>query len=295
MADAASIDDNNNDSKQRKEEKEEEWHLPSSPILATRYAHRSSELIYSIERNFYWIIALICILFTLSLLDILEIKIHHIFPFSLDTPIIIFLGILMAALGYTFRSIQKSRRMLESWADLFERNSIRAGMDISMAKKTKEEALLAIAETVEEIGEPLRDYISSKKDNFNEFLNISIDNSKSIIFDVLIDSKHVRRIDNNQKISNDLIGALEEFGAIIIKIIDGAVTNDTIESFSKQVKYYSTSTKNKVHLAIIIGDDASEEAYKLAIKSERKGTLDYIVVVEKPFSSSSSSSSLFVT
>src|ERR1700739_139922 len=195
MADAASVDDKNNDSKQWKEEKEEEeWHLPSSPILATRYAHRSSKLIYSIERNFYWIIALICILFTLSLLDILEIKIHHIFPFSLDTPITVLLGILMAALGYTFRSILKSRRMLESWADLFERNSIRAGVDISMAKKSKEEALRAIAETVEEIGELLRDYISSKKDNSNEFLNISIDNSKLIIFDVLIDSKHVRRI-----------------------------------------------------------------------------------------------------
>lgn len=290
MVDAPSIDDNNNDSKQQKEE--EEWHLPSSPILATRYAHRSSKLIYSIERNFYWIIALIGILFTLSLLDILEIKIHHIFPFSLDTPITIFLVILMAALGYTFHSIQKSRRMLESWADLFERNSIRASMDISMAKKTKEEAVRAIAQTVEEIGEPLRDYISSTKDNFNEFLNISIDNSKLIIFDVLIDSKHVRRIDNNQKISNDLIEALEEHGAIIIKIIDGTVTNDTITSFSKQLYSYTSLTKNKVHLAVIIGDDASEESYKLAIKSERKGTLDYIVVVEKPVSSSAS---LFAT
>lgn len=308
MPDSDSIDNKNKNNHQNESREEQEQQLINSPILATRYAHRSSKLIYSIEKNFYWIIGIIGILFILSLLDFL--KMHDILPFSLDTPITIFSAISMAALGYTFRIILKSKRILESWADMFERNSIRAGMNISMASKSKEEAVHAIAETIEEIGDPLRKYLSSK-DNFNEFLNVSVvrkagnsssdtDDNNRGMFDVLIDADHVTKItnntdddsnnnNNNNQISNSLIEALKEYGGIIIKIIDGNITNDIIASFSKQLRSYTSLTKNKVHLAIVIGDDASEEPYKLAIRSERRGRIDYFVLVEKP-----SSSSLFV-
>ena len=67
----------------------------------------------------------------------------------------------------------KSRRVLEHWADVFERNSIAAGINISMGSRTREEAVRAIAETVEEIGPQLREYISSKKDDYNEFFDIA--------------------------------------------------------------------------------------------------------------------------
>lgn len=308
MPDVTSIDDDtkkNNDQiqgtdeDQYLEDEQEGEQLLNSPILATRYAHRSSKLIYSIEKNFYWIIGLIGILFILSLLDFL--KIHDVFPFSLDTPITILSAVSMAALGYILRIIFKSKRMLESWADMFERNSIRASINISMAKKSKEEAVRAIAETVEEIGEPLRKYISSK-DNFNEFLNVPIgkngnnkndDDNSRMMFDVLIDAHRVAKIDNN-KIDNDnsnnqirynLIEALKEYDAIIVKIIDGRITKEVVKSFSKQLYSYILSTKNKVHLAILIGDDASEESYKLAIKSERTKGIGYFVLVEKPASS----------
>ncbi len=147
MPDATSIDDNTNknnhqiqgrEEEQYTEEQQEEEQLLNSPILASRYAHRSSKLIYSIEKNFYWIIGIIGILFVLSLLDFLQM--HYIFPFSLDTPITVFSAISMVVLGYTFRIILKSKRMLESWADMFERNSIRASMNISMASLSKEES-----------------------------------------------------------------------------------------------------------------------------------------------------------
>ena len=39
--------------------------------------------------------------------------------------------------------------MLNQWSDIFERNSINAGMSISMTKISKEEAIRAISETVE--------------------------------------------------------------------------------------------------------------------------------------------------
>jgi 3-isopropylmalate dehydratase small subunit len=63
----------------------------------------------------------------------------------------------------------KSKRVLESWADVFERNSISIGINISMCTRTKQEAVRAIAENIEEIGSQLREY-SSSKDNYNEFL-----------------------------------------------------------------------------------------------------------------------------
>jgi 3-isopropylmalate dehydratase small subunit len=51
---------------------------------------------------------------------------------------------------------------LQRWADIFERNSISAGINISMGSRSREETVRAIAETVEEIGPPLREYISSR-------------------------------------------------------------------------------------------------------------------------------------
>lgn len=284
MSDSASIDNDKSNYQIQNEKNEEAEQMTNSPILASRYAHRSSKLIYSIEKNFYWILGIVGLLFVLSLLDFL--KVHYIFPFSLDTPITILSAISVVALGYCFRIILRSKRMLESWAAVFERNSIRAAMTISMANLSKEDAVHAIAETIEEIGEPLRKYISFKG-NFNEFLNVSFSKNKNddrtvetMLFDVLIDAALVTKTDTVE-ISNSLIKVLNEYGAIIIKIADGTITKEIVTSFSKQVKYYSKSTKNKVHLAIIIGDDASEEAYKLAIKSETRG-ISYFVLVEKP-------------
>ena len=43
-----------------------------------------------------------------------------------------------------------------------------------MARRTREEAIRAIAETVEEIGPQLREYISSR-DNYNEFFDVAFD------------------------------------------------------------------------------------------------------------------------
>jgi hypothetical protein len=257
----------------------------TSPILATKYAHESSKLVYSIEKNFYLIICIISSLFVLSLLDFLEV--HGIFPVSIDFVITIFSAISIAILSYTIPNIIKSKQILRSWADMFERNSIRAGLNISMVNKDKEEAIHAITETIDEVGEPLRKYISSK-DNFNEFLNVSYPSSDKadadkILFDVLIDSERIVSIKNNdtEDISVRLRDTLNDYGAIVIKIVDGNVTNDIVKSFSKDVSLYKLASGNKIHLAIIIGEDVSEDSYALAIKLERNG-IRYFVLTEKP-------------
>jgi len=77
--------------------------------------------------------------------------------------------------------------MLRAWAVLVERNNIRAGSNISMSNKSKEITVRAIAETIDEVGDQLRKYISSK-DDFNEFLNVSYPSSNKSSDKIFIDN-----------------------------------------------------------------------------------------------------------
>ena len=78
--------------------------------------------------------------------------------------IVTFSVILLVIILYLLNTLLKSRKILNSWADTFERNSIKTGMAIAMTNKSKEEAIEAIAETVAQIGEPLRNYIFIKRE-----------------------------------------------------------------------------------------------------------------------------------
>ncbi|HKG42015.1 MAG TPA: hypothetical protein VKA98_07750 [Nitrososphaeraceae archaeon] len=153
-----------------------------------------------------------------------------------------------------------------------------------MTNKSKEQAIHAIAQTVEQIGEPLRKYISSKE-NYKNFLDANIKfNNNEIFFDILIDQDHVKDkvsgSDDNGSI--DLKQSLQEYGSIVIKVTDGTVDKDSVESFYKSLSNYVALTKNKIGLAVIIGDDASVDAYKFA-KQHENNKINYIILIEKPF------------
>src|SRR5215208_4118077 len=177
-----------------------------SPVLATKYAHIASNLVRTLAKNFVIIIGLISALIVIALLDVLHAAgyIEAIPDVVYDSTIAIFSAILLIFILYLLNNLLKSKRMLSSWADTFERNSIRTGMNIAMTSKSKEEAISAVAETVSQIGEPLRKYISSSKENYKNFLDISIRNSSNddIFFDVLIDQDHVKSKHSN--IRNDV-------------------------------------------------------------------------------------------
>ena len=68
-------------------------------------------------------------LFILSTLDMLKVQEH--FAFSFDPIITVFSAASIIALFYMLRLTIKSKRVLEHWADVFERNSIAAGINIS--------------------------------------------------------------------------------------------------------------------------------------------------------------------
>ena len=254
--------------------------LPESPTLATRYAHRAARLVHSIEKNSYLIISIIIALFVLSILDMLEV--HEILPFSLDPVITVFSAGSIIALSYMLRLTIKSKRVLENWADVFERNSIAAGINISMGSRTREEAVRAIAETVEEIGSQLREYISSR-DNYNEFFDIAFgkDTATATItqFDIVIDKDNLKPIENNSY--QDLKTALQKYGSVIVNFVSGTIDANTILYFYNLLSRYISITKNNVSLALIIGDDATSDAHNLALYPKHK-KIGYMIIIERP-------------
>jgi hypothetical protein len=154
--------------------------------------------------------------------------------------------------------------MLNNWAKVFEQSSIRSGISIAMTDKSKREAVKAIAEVVEEVAEPLRQYIESKG-NLHEFFDAVPDNGnknesrppqqkEKISFDVLIDEDRVQRTEmGNDSTANDLKEVLKKYGSIIVKIVDGTIDKKSVQSFSKSLSdYIAISKKKKVGLALMI-------------------------------------------
>ena len=157
-----------------------------SPIIPTTYAHHASQLIHGITKKMLFAIIVLGPLFFLSIIDafrLVGIK-NIIGDQTLDYTMVIFSACLLVVVVFLCNSLLRSKKILNQWADIFERNSIIAGMNISMSHLTKEDALRAIAETVEEIGEPLRRYFSEDLKKF-----IDVPRGKNNIFDVLLDKE----------------------------------------------------------------------------------------------------------
>jgi hypothetical protein len=258
-----------------------------SPVLATKYAHTASNLVRTLTKKFVFIIGVISALIVLAVLDVLHVVgyMKGIPDVVYDSMIVTFSVILLVIILYLLNTLLKSKNILNSWADTFERNSIKTGMTIAMTNKSKEEAIGAIAETVAQIGEPLRNYISLKA-NLKKFLDVSIkNNNNDVFFDILIDQDHVKNetSSNGDNNSSNLKQSLMEYGAVVIKIVEGTVDNKIVHSFYNSLSKYVSLTKNKVGLALIIGDNISEDAGSIARQLENN-KINYIVLIEKPIS-----------
>jgi hypothetical protein len=145
----------------------------SSTILTARFGYESTKLIHSVERNLYIIVGLVASTAILLIMNILGVLDYFSFG-NVDRIVdVILLVILIALLVPLTILLLKSRKVLDRWTDMFERNTIETTMKITMTHISKEQALLALAQAVEQLGEPLQEYIASKPD-FSEFLNVSV-------------------------------------------------------------------------------------------------------------------------
>jgi amino acid transporter len=274
-----------------------------SPVMPTRYAHKSSKLIRSIEKTFYPIIGLVAALFIFAVLDMTDVvSRYNLLPDRVYDMIIAFASaILLIVVVYLLYGLIKSRRKLHHWADVFERNSIRAGIAITMSTTSRRDVLRALYETIEGIGGPLKNYLFSSPEQYKNLIDVKVDEGP--VFDILIDKDHLTsQLLNNQvssiavssetttesvpdkkeeysKVTSDLIESTKEYGAIIVKIINGRVSKEIVRSFQESISKYTSLTKNKVGLALIIGKSIEAEADPLS-KARIKG-MDYLVLIEK--------------
>jgi len=270
--------------------------LSSSTILTSRFGYESTKLIHLAQKNLYIIIGLIGALVALSILNIFgALNYFSTSSEQVDKIVdIILLLVLIAVLVPLTLLLLRSRNVLDRWTDMFERNTIATGMAIAMNKRSKEEAIRALVQSVHEIGEPLEEYIASRKSDLREFCDVSIgEGNERITYNILIDSSHLLTDGNvNKSKISDLRNVLEDYGAVIMKIVDGYVERSHVESFVDSLTRYVSISKKRVGLGIIIGEEFSPEAKESANKfiSQRRKVVSNkpLLLIDKPSNTSMS-------
>ena len=235
---------------------EDDYYPASSTILTSRFGYASAKLIHSVEKNLYVVLAVILSIATLSILNTLGI-LNYLHPENVDYFVDLTLSIVLivVVIPLVFL-IVKSRRVLDNWNDMFEKNTITTSMNITMKERTELEALKALAFSVREISEPLQAYLESKKSDLSEFFNVNTD--AHLKFNILLDANHV--LNNGSTISNDLKRTLQDFGPVVVRIIDGAIDKKTVQSFVNSLSTYASLTKTNIGLGLIIGEEIQRDA-----------------------------------
>jgi hypothetical protein len=193
---------------------------------------------------------------------------------TIDAMIIAVSILLILFLIFTVRPVLRSQKILDKWSNLFENNAIRTGILLAINNRSKEEILNALSETIEEIDIPLHHYIS-KSNNHNEFYDISIDDTITT-FDILIDKSTIKPID-----SDSLRNAIQDYGSILVKIVNGIIDKDITQSFIDSLRKYKKQG-NKIGLAMIIGEIIDPESYNIVNKIKDKIIGEKMIVIEKP-------------
>jgi hypothetical protein len=260
------------------------------------------ELIHTVEKNLYVVIGLIAAIALLSIMNILGV-LDYFSSSRVDRIVdVTLLAVLIAVLIPLVVLLVKSRKVLERWTEMFDRNTIGTAMRIAMTRRDKVEAIRALSQSVGEISEPLEKYMMSSKSDLREFFDVSVGEGKSrTTYDILIDSSRVMNGgDDNMSKSNILRNVLEDYGAIIVKIVDGNIDRNGVESFIDSLtKYVSMSKKKQIGLSMIIGEEISPEAQELVnyFTSKRRGRLlvNLLLLIDKPsYPSTSGRQSTFI-
>lgn len=245
-----------------------------SPLLLTQYSSKAAQLIKSFTKN---ILFFILILFVITGMTILDLSMNLGFTNILSDETIdaIIIGTSIFLILFTIlivRPVRRSQHILEKWSNLFDQNAIRTGIILSINNKSKDEVLIALSETIEQIAIPLQDYLS--KSGNKEFYDINVNDTT---FDILIDKSTVKSLD-----SNSLKNTIQDYGSIIIKITEGIIDKDVTQSFIQSLQKYRKQQGNKIGLAMIIGESITQESYALISKTKDKIINENLILIEKP-------------
>jgi hypothetical protein len=245
-----------------------------SPLSLTQYSSEAARLIKSFTNNILFVLIILFVIATMTIFD-LSMDLGFINILSDETIDAIIIGTSVFLIVFTIlivRPVFRSQKILEKWSNLFDKNAIRTGIILSINNKSKEEVLIALAETIEQIAIPLHDYLS--KSDHREFYDVSIEGDT---FDIIIDKSTIKPLD-----ANSLITTIQDYGSILIKITEGLIDKDLTRSFIYSLQKYRKQQGNKVGLALIIGESITQESYDLINKTKDKIINENLILIEKP-------------
>ena len=232
-----------------------------STLLTARFGYTSARLIHSVEKNLYIVMIVILAIAAISILNILGI-LDYLYSEDVDYFVDLILSIvLIVVVAPLVFLIVKSRRVLDNWNSMFETNTLSTSLNIVMAYRSKTEVFKGLTYSVAQIAEPLQTYIESKKSDLSEFLDVNVDGN-NLKFDILLDANQV--VDDNSTISYNLKDILQNYGSVVVKIIDGAIDKNIVESFVNSLLKYVSLTKNDIGLGLIIGEEIATDAQPYA-------------------------------
>lgn len=248
----------------------------SSIILAARFGSESLNVIRSVEKNLLLVIFILIPLVAFAILDTLEvfkqINIHDI--------IIVILSIILTIVSVSlYWFSRKSRYILHRWAKMFEESTISSLMNIYLKDKTKEEIIRSLSESIEQIYS-LQEYIVKRPSNIAKFMDVKV--NEDLIFDILIDKERI--LNENNMDANDLYKEIKRYGSIIVNVVDHTIDKPTVELFFNSLLKYISLSKNKIGLAMIVGDTASPNGFDLVNKLNIKNSkiIRHFILIEKP-------------
>ena len=211
--------------------------LSADSVILTKYSSEASQLIKSFTKNIPLVVMILILIVSMTTLDlVMDLGFTRILSDeTIDTIIIAVSVFLILFTLFLVRPVLRSQKILDKWSNLFENNAIRTGIILTIRNNSKEEILYALPEVIDQIANPLEYYLS--KSDKKEFYNVNIDDITT--FDILIDKSTIKSID-----SDSLKNTIQEYGSILIKIVDNAIDKSITEDFLKSLqKYKKRGTK----------------------------------------------------
>ncbi len=242
-------------------------------VTLTQYSSEASQLIKSFTKNIPIVVTILVLIVSLTALDlVMDLGFIRILSDETIDAIIISASVFLILFTlFLIRRVLHSQKILHKWSNLFENNAIKTGIILTIKNKSKEEILYALPQVIDQISDPLEYYLS--KSDKKEFYNVNIDGITS--FDILIDNSTIKSID-----SDSLKDAIQEYGSILIKIAAKVIDKRTTEDFLKSLQKYKK--RDKIGLAIMIGDSISQESYILVNKIKDNKISGNLILIEKP-------------
>jgi len=245
-----------------------------SPLLLTQYSSKASQLIKSFTKNIRFLILILIVITGMTILDLtMDLGFINVLSDETIDSIIICTSLFLIVFTILIvRPVFKSQNILEKWSNLFDKNAIRTSIILSINNKNKDEILLALSETIEQIAIPLQNYLS--KSDKREFFDI---NFNGTTFDILIDKSTIKSLD-----ANSLRNTIQDYGSIIVKITDGIIDKGFTHNFIQSLQKYRKKEGNKIGLAMVIGESITQESYELISKTKDKMINANLILIEKP-------------